>query len=99
MKVIEPNETSKEVRADSPEAKNGFRTYDDLEEEYDYFVPMNSNSMNLSIRRTVRGERSIFIEPEHILVFNIQFNCAGIIKADKMVEPVDFTVNVGREQE
>ena len=98
MNVIEPMKTNNLVRADSREAENGFRYLDTRDNTYDYFVPMNSNSSNLYIRRAPREDRSIFIAPEYVLVFNVRFNIAGIVKADKMVEPVDFTFSVeGKE--
>ncbi len=94
MKVIEPIEKSNLVRADSEEAKNGFRKWHEIDEEWDYFVPMSDNSTNLYIRRTIQEGRSIFIAPDHVLVFNVQNDSAGLVKADAMVEPVTFEVNV-----
>ncbi len=98
MNVIEPVATRNLVRADSPEAMNGFRKWHETDQEWDHFVPMCANSINLCIRRTVQEGRSIFIEPSHILVFNLQFNSAAIVEADAMVEPVNFTVNVERKE-
>ncbi len=97
MNVIEPVVTRNLVRADSKEAKNGFRYLDEDDITYSYFVPMNDNRFNLYIRRTIQDGQSIFITPQYVLVFNVQSNAAGIIEADKMVEPVDFTVNTERK--
>ncbi|KKK88616.1 hypothetical protein LCGC14_2741380 [marine sediment metagenome] len=99
MRIIEPVNIENLVRADSVEAHEGFRYLDENDGIYGYFIPMDDNSSNLYIRRTIKTGKSIFIAPEYVLVFNIRFNIAGAIKANKMVEPVDFTVNVGREQE
>ena len=98
MKVNDPLFISNPVRADSDEAKNGFRYIDEDDNTYNYFVPMDSNSVHLYIRRSMGKDRSIFIAPSHILVFNVQSNSAGIVKADRMVEPVDFTVNAERKE-
>ncbi len=92
MKIVESIEKRNLVRADSREAKNGFRKWHKTDEEWDYFVPMCDNSMNLSIRRTKRKGRNIFIEPEYILIFNVRDNSAGLVKSNAMVEPIDFTV-------
>lgn len=97
MKITEPVEVSKLVRADSEEARDGFREYDEIGEGWDYFVPMDDNSSHLYIRRNIQDGRSIFIEPDRILVFNIKYNIAGIIKADTTVEPVELTVKVERK--
>ena len=94
MRVIEPDDQSKSVRADSVEAKSGFKSYDEYAEEWDYFVPMKDNPNTLYIRRKLQDNQSIFITPNYVLVFNVMYNCAGIVKADKMVEPVNLTVNV-----
>ena len=99
MNVIEPVVTRNLVRADSPEAMNGFRKWHEIDKEWDHFVPMCANSTHLYIRRTIQEGRSIFIEPSHLLVFNLQFNSAALIEADKMVEPVDFTVNAERNEQ
>ncbi|KKL76894.1 hypothetical protein LCGC14_2040330 [marine sediment metagenome] len=96
MNVIEPMQTNNLVRADSREAEDGFRYLDD--NIYSYFVPMNDNRSTLYIRQAIRENQSIFITPEYVLVFNVRFNVAGIVEADKMVEPVDFTVNVERKE-
>ncbi len=93
MKVIEPERTTNLVRADSLKARNGFRYFDKNEETYMYFVPMKDNSHHLYIRRTVREGQSIFITPVYILVFSVRYNTAGIVKADRMVEPINFVVN------
>lgn len=94
MKVIEPTKQVDLVRADSKEAKNGFRylDYDDI--TYSYFVPMDDNSACLYIRQQIQEGQSIFISPEYVLVFNVQHNTAGIVKADEMVEPVELEVIV-----
>ncbi len=98
MNVIEPTVTKDSVRADSREAKKGFRYLDENDNTYGYFVPMEDNRFTLYIRRIVQEGQSIFITPQYVLVFNVQSNAAGIVKADRMVEPVDFTVNVeGKE--
>ena len=98
MNMIELKRTENLVRADSREAENGFRQWHEMDQEWDHFVPMCANSTNLYIRRTIQEGRSIFIEPSHILVFNLQFNSAAIVEADAMVEPVNFTVNVERKE-
>ncbi len=92
MNVIEPVVKIDLVRADSYAASRGFRYIDEQNDYYGYFVPMSPNSAYLYIRQSVREGQSIFIEPEYILVFNITHNSAGLVKADRMVEPVDFTV-------
>ncbi|KKL21721.1 hypothetical protein LCGC14_2442630 [marine sediment metagenome] len=94
MNVIEPVVTRNLVRADSWKAENGFRYLDEDDNTYSYSVPMNSNSTHLYIRRAIRENQSVFITPEYVLVFNVQSNVAGIVKADKMVEPVEFKVTV-----
>ncbi len=94
MIVIESMETKNLVRADSEEAENGFRYLDEEDNTYNYYMPMDDNSCHLYIRMTIKEGRSIFINPNYVLVFNLQFNIAGVVKADKMVEPIDFTVNV-----
>ncbi len=99
MKITRFVEKSNVVRADSPEAMSGFRKWCEISNEWDHFVPMDDNSPNLYIRRTIQEGRSIFIEPNYVLVFNLQFNCAALVKADEMVEPVDLTVNVERKEE
>ncbi len=80
------------VRADSKEARNGFRfaPYG----SYVYLVPMKGNETTLYIRRSIQEGRSIFIEPEYVLVFNVRNNKAGIVLANRMVEPVEFTVQM-----
>ncbi len=98
MKVIKSTKQVNLVRADSKEAKNGFRYLDKTDGTYGYFVPMKDNSSYLYIRRTIKEGRSIFITPSHILIFNVQYNIAGVIRADKMVEPVELEVIVkGKE--
>ncbi len=92
MNVTEPVVKIDLVRADSSKATRGFRYIDERDDYYGYFVPMSPNSSYLYIRRSVQKGQSIFIEPEYILVFNIKHNSAGIVKADRMVEPIDFTV-------
>ncbi len=92
MNVIEPVVKIDLVRADSYAASGGFRYADEDDDYYNYFVPMSPNSTHLYIRRSVQQGRSIFIEPEYILVFNVEHNSAGIVKANRMVEPIDFTV-------
>lgn len=92
MKVNKPTLVSNSVRADSSEAKNGFG-YEALG-EYEYFVPVSDNSCILYIRRSLKKGQSIFIEPEYVLVFNVKNNTMGIVKANQMVEPVNFSVNV-----
>ena len=102
MNLITPSKPKNLVRADSEEAKEGFRSFDD-DESYDYFVPMDDNSSHLSIKRkggvtqTYR-KRTVSITPNNVLVFNLRYNIAGIIKADEMVEPVNLTVNVGEKE-
>ena len=88
MNVIELMKTNNLVRADSREAKKGFRYLDEYNNTYGYFVPMKDNQFNLYIKRITQEGQSIFITPQYVLVFNVQFNAAGIIKADRMVEPV-----------
>ena len=91
MNVIEPVVTRNLVRADSREAEDGFRYLDD--NIYSYFVPMDDNRHHLYIRQAIKDGQSIFITPQHVLVFNVRSNVAGIVEADKMVEPVEFEVN------
>ena len=98
MNVIEPVVTRNLVRADSPEAMNGFRQWHETDQEWDHFVPMCANSTNLYIRRAAQEGRSIFIEPSHILVFNLQFSSAAIVEADAMVEPVELEVIVKEKE-
>ncbi len=98
MKVIELERVENSVRADSPEAMNGFRKWHETDKEWDYFVPMDDNFVNLYIRRTIQEGRSIFITPNYVLVFNIQCNTAAIIKANAMVEPVEFEVIVKEKE-
>ena len=92
MKVNDPDLICNFVRADSPEAANGFGY--EFHGRYEYAVPVKDNPQILYIRRAVKEGQSSFIEPEYILVFNVKNNCMGIIKANQMVEPVNFTVNV-----
>ncbi len=94
MNVIESMETKNLVRADSEEAENGFRYLVEEDITYNYYIPMDDNSYYLYIRRAIRKGRNLFINPDYVLVFNLRSNTAGVVKADKMVEPVDFTVNV-----
>ncbi len=98
MNVIERMKTNNLVRADSPEAMNGFRKWREIEEEWDYFIPMDANFTNLYIRRTIQEGRSNLIEPSHVLVFNLEYNSAAIVKADKMVEPVELEVIVKEKE-
>ncbi len=92
MNVIEPAVTRNSVRADSREAKNGFRYF--VLGVIEYFVPTKDNPHNLYIRRSIREGQSIFITPEYVLVFNVKNNTMGIVRADQMVEPVEFEVNM-----
>lgn len=98
MNIDDQTQPDNLVRADSPEARKGFRLLDReicrTSMKYSYFVPMDDNSTHLYIRRTIKKERSTPIEPEHILVFHIGNNTAGIVEAGKMVEPVDMKVLV-----
>ena len=96
MYVIEPERVENLVRADSVKARNGFRYADDVDKIYAYFVPMGGNSRHLYIRRVIRKGQNILINPEGVLVFNVQSNSAGIVKGDQMVEPVKFTVNASQ---
>ena len=90
MEIRDPDLICNFVRADSPEAADGFG----FEQNgiYEYLVPMQDNEANLYIRRQIQEGQSIFIESEYVLVFNVKNNRAGIIRADRMVEPVDFVV-------
>ena len=96
MNVIKPAITRESVRADSRKAKNGFRYF--VLGAIEYFVPTEDNPHNLYIRRSMGEGQSIFITPEYVLVFNVKNNRMGIVKADQMVEPVNFTVNVERKE-
>ena len=97
MNVIEPVVTRNLVRADSRKARNGFRYF--ILGAIEYFVPTEDNPHVLYIRRAIGEGQSIFITPKYVLVFNVKNNMMGIVKADQMVEPVNFTVNVeGKEQ-
>ncbi len=97
MNLVMTDKPRNLVRADSGEARKGFRSFDD-EESYDYFVPMDDNSAHLYIRKRIKEGESIFITPDNILVFNLRYNIAGLVKADEMVEPVNLTVNVGEKE-
>ncbi len=94
MDIVEPERTENLVRADSLKARKGFRYLDEDDKTYDYFVPMSDNQHNLYIRRAKWGGQSTLINPDYILIFNVQHNAAGIVKVDQMVEPVEFVVNV-----
>ncbi len=94
MNLVTTEKPRNLVRADSEEAKEGFRAFGD-DESYTYFVPMDDNSSHLYIRKK---SGSIFITPDNILVFNLRYNIAGLVKADEMVEPVNLTVNVGEKE-
>ena len=98
MNVIEPMKTNNLVRADSREAKKGFRYLDENDNTYGYFVPMEDNRSYLYIRRAIQEGQSIFIPPQYVLIFNVQSNAAGIVKADKMVEPVELEVIVKEKE-
>ncbi len=98
MNLITASKPKNLVRADSEEAKEGFRTPEE-DESYVYFVLMDDNSSHLWIRRRGRGTKmSAYIEPDYVLVFNLRSNTAGLVKADEMVEPVNLTVNVGEKE-
>ena len=79
MNVIGPVKTETLVRADSYKARNGFRYLDEDTGTYDYFVPMEDNRNHLSIRQIVQGDQSIFISPNYVLIFNVHYNCAGLV--------------------
>ena len=98
MNVIEPMKTNNLVRADSREAKKGFRYLDENNNTYEYFVPMEDNRSTLYIRRVIQEGQSIFITPQYVLVFNVRFNAAGIIRADRMVELVELEVIVKEKE-
>ncbi len=97
MNLITVHKAVKLVRADSEEAKEGFRSLAE-DEAYAYLVPMDDNSAHLYIRRRIGEGGSIFITPDNILVFNLKYNIAGLVKADEMVEPVNLTVSVGEKE-
>ncbi len=94
MRVIESNEKSRLVRADSKEAKNGFRQKDD-EGEYDYYLPLTEN-INFDFNFTNSFREGT--EPNYVPILNIKTDRIGIVGIDAMVEPVDFTVNVERKE-
>ena len=98
MNLVTTDKPRNLVRADSEEAREGFRTFN--EDEFSgHFVPMDGNSSHLSIKRKVlSASKPVIIGPGYVLVFNLDYNIAGIIKADEMVEPVNLTVNVGEEE-
>ncbi len=111
MNLVTTEKPRNLVRADSEEAKEGFRSFDDDDRaagqlrsgSYVYFVPMDGNSAHLLIKRkgwiiqTSRKE-TMPIKPEYVLVFNLRYNIAGLVKADEMVEPVNLTVNIGEKE-
>ena len=91
MKIIEPTEVQNLVRADSEAAENGFRKWDDVEKEWDYFLPLAEN-YNFDFNFTNSARRGT--EPDYVPVLNIKEDCIGIVPIDKMVEPVNLTVAV-----
>ncbi len=97
MNLITASKPRNLVRADSEEAREGFRTLEE-DESSGYFVSMNDNSSYLCISKRIKEGESIFIAPDYILVFNLQYNVAGLVKADEMVEPVNLTVNIGEKE-
>jgi len=89
MIIDEPVEDIVEVRADSVEAEDGFRIYDELEEEYDYYLPLRENcNFGFHFTNSRRDDEM----PLYIPVLNIKEDCMGIIKVDRMVEPVNIKV-------
>ena len=98
MNLVTTSKPKNLVRADSEEAREGFRTLEE-DESYDYFVPMDDNRIHLQVRRKVTPpQKLVYVEPDYTLVFNLRYNIAGLVKADEMVEPVNLTVNVGEKE-
>ncbi len=95
MEIIDVNEPVREVRADSVEAKDGFRYKDSG--SYVYCVPMSDNSGSLDIRRARDGNR-FTLGSEFVLIFNPRNNIAGFVKADKMVVPMEFILNAAEKE-
>ncbi len=90
MIVEDLTEEDMGVRADSPEAKKGFKLYDEREKEYDYFLPLLPN-VNLDVSLASYRVSKI---SDYVLVVNLKCNTIGIIHASRMVEPVNMKVLV-----
>ena len=95
MNITEPVVVNNLVRADSEVAENGFRKWNKKGGEWDYFLPLRKN-YNFDFVFTNPERKGT--EPDFVPVLNIREDCIGIIPIDKMVEPVDFTVNVERKE-
>lgn len=91
MKITEPVKVSNLVRADSEEVKNGFYYVDPVDGTTDYFLPLAENE-NFDFNFTDPAKRGS--EHLYVPVLNLKEDCIGIVLVDKMVEPVNFTVNV-----
>lgn len=92
MNVIEPERTENLVRADSPEAREGFSYLPPHCEEYSYLVPiLNNPHIAIEINHLVNVRN---IGQKYVLVFNLKYNKIGFVRADLLVEVTDFTVDM-----
>ena len=94
MRVIEPKVVENLVRADSIAKEKGLRYFDEEEGSYDYFVVLDTNAAYYSVR--LRSKLKLSYVP--LWVFNVKTGTLATVPADKMVEPVDFTVNAERKE-
>ncbi len=89
MKVNDPLLVTNPVRADSPEASKGFCYTDPDDGEMLYFLPLYENSHFTFTDLARKGT-----EPDYVPVLNIKSDCVGVVRVDRIVEPVEFIVNV-----
>lgn len=89
MKVIEPNEKSRLVRAGSLRQESAFRDH-----ENGYFVVLDMQDGYFESK--IRPSCEVDYNP--IWVFNVKSDTLGIFDEDEMVEPVELEINVkGKE--
>lgn len=92
MRINDLDLISTVVRADSPEARNGFSYLPSGHNEYQYFVPIRNNpNVHVELNHYVDVRD---IGQNYILVFNLKHNRIGFVRADQMVEVIDFIVDV-----
>ncbi|KKL55339.1 hypothetical protein LCGC14_2256440 [marine sediment metagenome] len=95
MKVNDPLLVTNLVRADSSEASKGFCYIDPDDGKMGYFLPLGENPhFNLNFTDPARKGSEL----DYVPVLNVREDCLGVVLADKIVEPVNFIVNVeGKE--
>ena len=91
MRINDPLLVTNPVRADSPEASKGFCYVDPDDGEMLYFLPLTENAHFTFTFTDPARKRT---EPDYVPVLNIKSDCIGVVRVDRIVEPVEFIVNV-----